>query len=98
MPSKHQTGIHRRVVLGAGVAAAAGTALPWFARPAAAAAGTLRAGIAGYNVINTLDPGKHSLIPEAYVVWAMFNALVKFNGKMEVVPDLAESFATKDEI
>jgi peptide/nickel transport system substrate-binding protein len=96
MPSRHETKIHRRVVLGAGVAAAAGTTLPWFARPAAAAAGTLRAGIAGYNVINTLDPGKHSLIPEAYVVWAMFNALVKFNGKMEVVPDLAESFAAKD--
>jgi peptide/nickel transport system substrate-binding protein len=96
MPSKHQRGIHRRVVLGAGVAGAAGVALPWLARPSAAAAGTLRAGIAGYNVINTLDPGKHSLIPEAYVVWAMFNALVKFNGKMEVVPDLAESFAAKD--
>jgi len=82
MPSKHRRGIHRRVVLGAGVAGAAGVALPWLARPSAAAAGTLRAGIAGYNVINTLDPGKHSLIPEAYVVWAMFNALVKFNGKM----------------
>jgi len=96
MPKKHEMGIHRRVVLGAGAAAAAGASLPWFPRSAAAASGTLRAGIAGYNVINTLDPGKHSLIPEAYVVWAMFNALVKFNGKMEVVPDLAESFAAKD--
>ena len=96
MPKKHETGIHRRVVLGAGAAAAAGAAFPWLGRSAAAASGTLRAGIAGYNVINTLDPGKHSLIPEAYVVWAMFNSLVKFNGKMDVVPDLAESFASKD--
>jgi len=93
MPKKHETGIHRRVVLGAGAAAAT---LPWLPGSAAAASGTLRAGIAGYNVINTLDPGKHSLIPEAYVVWAMFNALVKFNAKMEMVPDLAESFSTKD--
>ncbi|MCC7045797.1 MAG: ABC transporter substrate-binding protein [Alphaproteobacteria bacterium] len=86
-------GIGRRTVLatGAGMAAASAAA-PWLTRPARAAAGTLRAGITGYNVINTLDPGKHSLIPEAYVVWALFNALVKFNGKMEVVPDLAESF------
>ncbi len=96
MRKKHETGIHRRVVLGAGAAAAAAATLPWFPSSAAAASGTLRAGIAGYNVINTLDPGKHSLIPEAYVIWAMFNALVKFNGKMEVVPDLAESFSTKD--
>jgi peptide/nickel transport system substrate-binding protein len=88
---------HRRTVLGAGVAAAAaGLAPPWLAPSAVAAAGTLRAGITGYNVINTLDPGKHSLIPEAYLIWALFNGLVKLNQKMEVVPDLAESFSAKD--
>lgn len=89
--------IHRRTLLGAGAGAAAlGLAPPWLARSPLAAAGTLRAGITGYNVINTLDAGKHSLIPEAYVVWALYNALLKFNEKMEVVPDLAESFAVKD--
>src|SRR5262249_56436097 len=92
-----KSGIHRRAVLGAGAAiAAAGALPPLFARPAHAAAGTLRAGIAGYDVINTLDPGKHSLIPEAYVIWGLFNALLKFNEKMEVVPDLAESFSVVD--
>jgi len=97
MRSRGTKGIHRRTVLGAGAAIAASAALPGgFIRPAHAAADTLRAGIAGYNVINTLDPGKHSLIPEAYVVWALFNGLLKFNQKMEVVPDLAESFAVKD--
>ncbi len=96
MPTEGPKGIRRRTVLGAGAAIAATSALPGFVAPARAAADTLRAGITGYNVINTLDPGKHSLIPEAYVVWALFNALLKFNEKMEVVPDLAESFATKD--
>src|SRR5882757_504966 len=59
-----------------------------FAQPAA----TLRAGIAGFNVINTLDPMKATLIPEFYVIYGAFNALLKFNDKMEIAPDLAESF------
>jgi peptide/nickel transport system substrate-binding protein len=88
--------INRRTVLTAGAAAAASLSAPWLGAPAYAAAGTLRAGITGYNVINTLDPGKHSLIPESYLVWALFNSLLKFNDKMDVVPDLAESFAAKD--
>ncbi|HUK09268.1 MAG TPA: ABC transporter substrate-binding protein [Stellaceae bacterium] len=90
--------IRRRTILGGLGAALAATSLTrtGFIRPASAATGTLRAGITGYDVINTLDPGKHSLIPEAYVVWALFNALLKFNQKMEVVPDLAESFSVKD--
>jgi peptide/nickel transport system substrate-binding protein len=97
MSTDRNDGVHRRAVLGAGAAIAAAGAMPsWLGRPAMAASGTLRAGITGYNVINTLDPGKHSLIPEAYVVWALFNGLLKFNDKMEVVPDLAESFAVKD--
>jgi peptide/nickel transport system substrate-binding protein len=96
MSGDRTKGLRRRGLLKTGVAmAATGMALPWLGRSARAASGTLRAGIAGYNVINTLDPGKHSLIPEAYVIWAMFNGLLKFNAKMEVVPDLAESFTTK---
>jgi len=75
-------------------AATAGLALPWtvggaFAQQAGA---TLRAGIAGFNVINILDPAKATLIPEFYVIYGAFNALLKFNAKMELVPDLAESF------
>lgn len=96
MTKSRRQGVDRRTVLGTGAAvAASGMIPPWLSSPAHAA-GTLRAGITGYNVINTLDPGKHSLIPEAYLVWALFNSLVKFNSKMEVVPDLAESFAAKD--
>jgi peptide/nickel transport system substrate-binding protein len=97
MPIDRSDGMRRRTVLGAGAAAAAASIVPsGFLRPAYAAAEVLRAGITGYNVINTLDPGKHSLIPEAYVVWALFNGLLKFNEKMAVVPDLAESFTAKD--
>jgi len=76
--SKGKSSVNRRTVLQTGAAvAAAGMAPPWLARPARAAAGTLRAGITGYNVINTLDPGKHSLIPEAYTIWSLFNGLLK---------------------
>src|SRR5882724_8807677 len=71
----------------------AGLSTPWLGGAAFAQQGTtLRAGIAGFNVINTLDPMKASLIPEFYVIYGAFNALLKFNDKMEVVPDLAESF------
>jgi peptide/nickel transport system substrate-binding protein len=66
-----------------------------FARPAFAQT-TLRAGITGFAIINTLDPAKHSLIPESYIIWALFNALVKFNDKMEIVPDLCETYKVVD--
>ena len=42
-------------------------------------------------MINTLDPGKATLIPEFYVIWGLYNALMKFDAKMNPVPDLAES-------
>src|SRR5579859_2080222 len=95
-------GIRRRTVLRTGAAIAASGLVPnWLpgsAGTAFAQAGkTLRAGIAGYNVINTLDPGKASLIPEFYVIWALYNGLVKFDGKMNVVPDLAESFKVTED-
>jgi peptide/nickel transport system substrate-binding protein len=85
----------RRETLGLGLAAAAGL-LADHPSAALAEAATLRAGITGFAVMNTLDPGKHSLIPESYVVWAIFNALLKFNEKMELVPDLAENFQVVD--
>ncbi len=88
--------VDRRSVLGGAAAATALGALPtrlaW-----GQGAKTLRAGITGYNVINTLDPGKASLIPEFYVIWAIYNGLVKFDAKMNVVPDLAESFNMTDD-
>ena len=64
---------------------------------ALAASDTLRAGITGYSVINTLDPGKASLIPEYYVIWSVYNGLLTFDDKMKIVPDLAESYGTTDE-
>jgi peptide/nickel transport system substrate-binding protein len=87
----------RNVLKSATALGAAGLGAPWLGRQAYAQSGkTLRAGIAGYNVINTLDPGNASLIPEFYVVWAIFNGLVKFDPKMNIVPDLAESFKLAD--
>ena len=59
-------------------------------------ASLLRAAITGYTVINTFDPAKVTQLPESYVVWAVFNSLVKFNDKMEIVPDLAESYSFID--
>jgi peptide/nickel transport system substrate-binding protein len=64
---------------------------------AQAAPETLRAGITGYSVINTLDPGKASLIPEYYVIWSLYNGLLTFDDKMKIVPDLAESYRTTED-
>ena len=83
----------RRAVLRVGVAGTTLALLPaWAGRAQPAACDTLRAGITGYNVINTLDPGQATLIPESYVIWGMFNCLLKFDEGMNIVPDLAESF------
>lgn len=86
------TKITRRSILKSGAAVSTLTLVPFWAGAAQAECATLRAGITGYNVINTLDPAQMTLIPEAYVIWGMFNCLLKFNEKMEIVPDLAESY------
>lgn len=89
--------IDRRTLLkGTATCALVAASAPW-SRTAFAACDTLRAGITGYDVINTLDPGKASLIPEFYVLWALFNSLLKFNGNMEIVPDVAQSWRAKDD-
>ncbi|MEW5420969.1 ABC transporter substrate-binding protein [Amorphus sp. 3PC139-8] len=62
-----------------------------------AATDKLRAAITGYNAINTFDPGKASLIPEFYVIWSLYNGLLKFDKDMQIVPDLAESYTTRDD-
>lgn len=87
------TGIHRRDLFkGAGALAVLG-GIGLSPRAALAATTTLRAAITGYSVINTLDPGKATLIPEFYVIWGLYNGLLKFDDEMKIVPDLAESYA-----
>lgn len=56
-----------------------------------AQSGKLTAAITGYSVVNTIDPAKASLIPEFYLIWGVFNGLMKFDDEMNVVPDLAET-------
>lgn len=86
----------RREFLAGSASLLAATQLPFSTRALAQAGSTLRAGITGYNVINTLDPGKASLIPEFYVIWALYNGLMKLDAKAEPVPDLAESLKVVD--
>ncbi|CAH1694488.1 Peptide/nickel ABC transporter substrate-binding protein [Hyphomicrobiales bacterium] len=86
----------RAVFKGIGAVAAAGV-LGGNARLAFAAAPHLRAAITGYSVINTLDPGKATLIPEFYVIWSLYNGLLTFDDKMNIVPDLAESYKTLED-
>jgi peptide/nickel transport system substrate-binding protein len=71
-------------------------ALGWPRGAALAAQPPLRAAISGYNVVNTLDPAKAALIPEFYVLWSLYNGLLKLDARMQPVPDLAESFQVKD--
>ncbi|MEZ5843642.1 MAG: ABC transporter substrate-binding protein [Hyphomicrobiaceae bacterium] len=89
MSKVDRTLVGRRELLTASAAALAATQLPPWAWAQAGA--TLRAGITGYNVINTLDPGKASLIPEFYVIWGLYNALMKLDANTNPVVDLAES-------
>ncbi len=88
--------LRRRRFLGASATAMAASQLPLTGVAVAQGASTLRAGITGYNVINTLDPGKATLIPEFYVIWALFNGLLKLDANSNPVPDLAESVTTVD--
>jgi peptide/nickel transport system substrate-binding protein len=77
------------------LAAAAATA-PLAGKLSFASENLLRAAIAGFSVINTLDPAKASLVSEYYVLWAAFNGLLKFDSNMQIVPDLAEEFHIVD--
>jgi peptide/nickel transport system substrate-binding protein len=85
----------REFLLASGAVLAAG-AHPGLPPAFAEVAGTLRAGITGYSVINTLDPGKASLIPEFYVIWAIYNGLMKLDRNSAPIPDLAEGFTVID--
>lgn len=90
--TKTNSKVSRRAILKSSAAATTLVMLPIWAGRAEAACGTLRAGITGYNVINTLDPGQTTLIPESYIVWGLFNCLLKFDADMNIVPDLAKSY------
>jgi peptide/nickel transport system substrate-binding protein len=92
------TPLDRRQALAAigGTAAAGVLGAGGLGAPAAAQAARLRAGITGFTVINTLDPMKATLVSEFYVIYGVFNALLKFNERNEIVPDLAESFSVVD--
>jgi peptide/nickel transport system substrate-binding protein len=69
---------------------------PWLTTDASSARATIRVAITGFNVLNTLDPGKASLIQEYFVIWGMFNGLLKFSSNMDVVPDLAAEYKSVD--
>lgn len=86
--------VSRRAVVGGAAGLALGTlGSPGFVRAARTDA---TAAITGFSVINTLDPAKASLIQEYFVLWAAFNALLKFDDHMNIVPDLAESYEAVD--
>ncbi|PZW46818.1 peptide/nickel transport system substrate-binding protein [Humitalea rosea] len=94
--ASHVAGISRRGVLGAGAGLGVLAGSGW-SGPALAAPGVLRAAITGYNVVNTLDPAAAALIPEFYVIWGLYNGLLKFDSQMQLVPELAESYRVTDD-
>lgn len=81
----------RRLLQGTAVGGLAAITMSW-PQAWAAECAVLRAGITGYSVVNTLDPAKASLIPEFYVIWGLFNTLLKFDENMDFEGDLAESW------
>lgn len=87
--------LERRTVL-SGVAGLSIAGLLPFASRAAVDAGPLRAAMTGFTLINTLDPGKAAANPEFFLIWGMFNTLVKFDAQMKVVGDLAVSWTNPE--
>jgi peptide/nickel transport system substrate-binding protein len=89
--------LSRRTLLGGAtlLTAEAGGLRP-FAAMAQSSAGPLRAAMTGFTTINTLDPGKAAINPEFYIIWGVFNTLVKFDARMNLVGDLAESWSNPD--
>ena len=80
----------RRTLLAAGAALGAGL------NPRSPRAATvLRAACIG-TALQSLDPGKATTAPDFWILWAMFNALAKFDANMDIVPDLSESWTTPD--
>ena len=91
------SGVDRRRALALGGSAAAALSMSGWPGAAFAQQRALRAGITGYGVVNTLDPGKATLIPEYYVIWALYNGLMRFDSKMNLQPDLAQSYKVADD-
>jgi len=87
--------LSRRHLLKQTAALAAAAGVPSWAMAQDAA--RLRAAISGFGVINTLDPAKMGLISEAYVVYALYNSLLKFDADMNLQPDLAQSWEVLDD-
>ncbi len=83
-------------IAGAVATNAAPAGLGQYAYAAVANGQTLRAALTGFSVMNTLDPGKAAVDPEFFIIWGMFNTLVKFDAGMKVVGDLAESWTNPD--
>ena len=81
----------RRTLLSGAAGLSAAGLLP-LASQAAPDGGPLRAAMAGFTLINTLDPGKAAVNPEFFIIWGVFNSLVKFDQDMKVVGDLAASW------
>lgn len=96
MTTHDSNGIGRRSFLKGTAAAGAATMVtgPMLSRVALGQSrgGTLRAALLGFGVVNTLDPQKAGLNSDFFVLTTMFNTLVKFDGQMKIVPDLAESW------
>ena len=51
----------------------------------------------GFTVHRTFDPALVGLIGESQIIWTMFNCLVRFDGNMNIVPDLAQSWTTPND-
>lgn len=88
--------IDRRTMLGALAAVSAAGGLRPLAAQAAPDGGTLRAAMTGFTLINTLDPGKAAANPEFFIIWGVFNTLVKFDVDMKIVGDLATSWTNPE--
>lgn len=88
-------GLDRRTFLKASAAAGLATGLgvlPW-TTTVNAATGHLRAGLVGFSVVNSLDPGRAALNSDFWALSALYNGLLRLSPDMTLEPELAESWS-----
>jgi len=93
----------RRVVLGGAAATMAAALMPGagFRRAFATSprrGGVLRAGFSQGATTDTLDPATYFSDPTYAIGWAFGNNLVELTSKKEAIPELAESWESKDDL
>lgn len=60
--------------------------------------GSFKTAVAGYTLIRSLDPALCAWVAEQQIESTMFSSLVRFDGNMNIIPDLAQSWIIPNDL